>query len=631
MTLFLAQTAWLIPCYPLVGMVLSALWFPSITRRTGPRPAGYVNIISTFLSLTHALFAFSALWQQPAQYLSLTWVKVAGFDLTVPIEISALTVGAIILITGLNFLAQVYAVGYLEMDWGWARFFSLLALFEAGMCALVLCNSLFFGYMILEILTLGTYLLIGIWFNQSLVVTGARDAFLTKRIGDLFLLMGVLALYPLAGTWNYDELAVWAKTAHVDPTVATLVGLALLAGPMGKCAQFPLHLWLDEAMEGPMPGSILRNSVVVATGAWVLIKLEPVLALSPTVLTAAIAIGGLTALGGTLIAIAQIDAKRALSYLVSAYMGLVFIAVGAQQVDAAYLIVLVHAVAMATQITSTGSIILNCITQDLTQLGGLWSRRPVTGLSFIVGALGLVALPPLGGFWALLELADGLWRTRPLLFGFLLLVNALAAFSMTRVFGLIFANKINPMTVRAPENLWAVTLPMTALAGLTLHVPIILQSLSLLPNWAVLDKDVALMLTWSSILGLSLGAIVYIGNVIPKPVRLPWQPLQDLLAYDFYTPKLYRSSVVGGVDILSRVTDWCDRYLVDGLVNLVGITSLFSGETLKYGNTGKTQFYALTIAVGIVVITLILSWSLLSSLSLTVGGIDLKQVLSFVF
>lgn len=623
MSQWLAQTAWLIPCYPFVGMLLSALWFPAITRRTGPRPAGYINAITTFIAFVHAALALPAVLDQPPLYLSVPWLQVAGLDLSIPLEISALTIGAIVLITGLNLLAQIYGVGYLEMDWGWARFYSLLALFEAGMCALVLLNSLFFSYIILEILTLGTYLLIGVWFNQSLVVTGARDAFLTKRVGDLFLLMGVLAIYPLAHTWNYDKLAQWAQTATVDPNVITLVGLALLAGPMGKCAQFPLHLWLDEAMEGPMPSTILRNSVVVATGAWVLVKLEPVLALSPVVMNAAITIGALTAIGGTLIAIAQIDAKRSLSYLVSAYMGMIFIAVGAEQTDAALLLVLTHAVAMATLVASCGSIILNNITQDLTQLGGLWSRRPITGLSFIVGALGLIALPPFGGFWAMLKLADGLWATRPGLVGLLLLINALAAFSITRTFGLIFAGDVKPMTVRSPENLWAITLPMTILAGFVLHVPMILSSLSLLPAWATLNKDVVLLLTWSSIFGVSLSAVLYVGNVMKKPILLPWKSLQDLFAYDFYTPKLYRSSVVGSVDIVSRITDWVDRYIVDGLVNFVGLSSIFGGEALKYGNSGQAQFYALTIAIGLVFTALWLSWSYISQLAITTQLVSL--------
>ncbi|HEY9638893.1 MAG TPA: NAD(P)H-quinone oxidoreductase subunit F [Coleofasciculaceae cyanobacterium] len=617
MTQFLVQTAWFIPCYPLVGMVLSIAWFPAITRRTGPRPAGYVNAITTFVALLHGVLALFGSLNQPPQYLSVSWLQVAGLDLSIPVEISALTIGATVLVNGLNFLAQIYAIGYMEMDWGWARFFAMLALFEAGMCALVLSNSLFISYIILEILTLGTYMLIGIWFNQSLVVTGARDAFLTKRIGDLFLLMGVLAIYPLAGTWDYSELAAWAETANLDPRLAALVGLGLLAGPMGKCAQFPLHLWLDEAMEGPLPSTILRNSVVVATGAWVLVKLEPVLSLSPVVMNTAIVIGTLTAIGGTLIAIAQVDVKRSLSYLVSAYMGLVFIAVGTQQTEAALLLVLTHAIAMAALVASTGSIVLNTITQDLTQLGGLWSRRPITGLSFIAGAIGLMALPPFGTFWAMLKLADGLWETRPLLVGLLLLINCLAAFSLTRTFGRIFAGQPHAMAVRSPENLWAVTLPMTILAGFTLHVPMILQSLHLLPAWATLNWDLALLLTWSSLFGLSLGGILYVGNFTTKPIRLPWKALQNLLAYDFYTPTLYRSSVVGSVDILSRITDWVDRYVVDGLVNLVGISSLFSGEALKYGNSGQSQSYVLTIVLGVAITAFWVSWSFLKHLSIT--------------
>ncbi len=622
MTQFLVETAWFIPCYPLIGMMLSIAWFPAITRRTGPRPAGYLNAITTFLALLHGVLVLPTLLHQPSIELTFSWIQVAGLNLNIPIEISALTIGACVLITGLNFLAQIYAVGYLEMDWGWARFFSLLALFEAGMCALVLTDSLFVGYMILEILTLGTYLLIGMWFNQSLVVTGARDAFLTKRVGDLVLLMGVLAIYPIAGSWDYSELAAWAQTAHPDPKLMTLVGLALLAGPMGKCAQFPLHLWLDEAMEGPMPSTILRNSVVVATGAWVLVKLEPVLSLSPVVMTTTIAIGTITAIGATLIAIAQVDVKRSLSYLVSAYMGIVFIAIGAGQTEAALLIVLTHAIAMATLVASCGSIVLNSISQDLTQMGGLWSRRPITGLAFVTGAVGLIALPPFGTFWAMLKLADGLWQTQPWLVGILLLINGLAAFSLTRTFGLMFAGKPKPMTARSPENIWLVVLPMTALAGFTLHVPMLLQSLSLGVNLDL--SNMALWLTGSSLVGFGIGGLVYVGSSISKPIRLPWKPLQDLLAYDFYTPKLYRSSIVGSVDVVSRVTDWIDRYVVDGFVNLVGVSSLFSGEALKYSNSGQGQSYVMTIVFGLAIAAVIVSWSFFSHLQIT------TQVISFV-
>ncbi len=605
----LLQSIWLVPCYALAGAALSVLWFPSIARRTGPRPAGYTNVVMTFLAFLHGLLALPATWQQPPQQFFFPWLNVANLDLTLPLEASSLTVGATVLVTGLNCLAQIYAIGYMEMDWGWARFFSLLALFEAGICALVLCNSLFFSYIILEILTLGTYLLVGLWFNQSLVVTGARDAFLTKRVGDLFLLMGVVALLPLAGTWNFTELAVWAQTAAVEPTVITLVGLALIAGPMGKCAQFPLHLWLDEAMEGPLPSTILRNSVVVATGAWVLIKLEPVLALSPVVMATLVWIGGITAIGGSLIAIAQIDLKRTLSYSVSAYMGLVFIAVGTGQSEAALLLVLTHAVAIALLVMSLGAIIWNSITQDITQLGGLWSRRPVSGLAFLVGTAGLIALPPFGSFWALLKLADGLWATQPWLVGLVLLVNGLTAFSLTRVFSRIFGGQAHPMAQRSPEVPWTMTLPMMALLGVVLHTPIVLQALSLLPVWGDLNKDIALLLLWSSVFGCSLGAVVYLGSAIPKPVQFPWKPLQDLLSYDFYTAQIYRMSIVFGVDLVSRLTFWFDRYLVDGFINFLGIATLLSGQGLKYSTSGQGQSYALTIVVGAVLVGCLVMWS----------------------
>ncbi len=598
MAQYFLDTVWLTPVYALIGGLLAIPWSPGIIRKTGPRPAGYVNAVMTLFSFFHAVLAFPATWNYPVQEVFIRWLSTAGLDLTINIEISSISVGAIIIITGLNLLAQIYAIGYMEMDWGWGRFFSLLGLFEAGLCALVLCNNLFFTYVILEILTLGTYLLVGLWFSQPLVVTGARDAFLTKRVGDLFLLMGVLGLWTLSGTWNYTELAEWAATAKVDPTIITLVCFGLIAGPMGKCAQFPLHLWLDEAMEGPIPSTILRSSVVVASGAWVLIKLQPVFSLSPVASSAIVAIGALTAIGGSLIAIAQIDIKRCLSYSVSVYMGLIFIAVGTQQNEAALLLVLTHALAAALLVMSTGGIVWNSVTQDVTQLGGLWSRRPISGLAFIIGTLGLIGFPPLGSFWALFKLADGLWETHPTLVGIVIFVNTLTTFSLTREFGLIFGGKPKQMSERSPEAIWLMVLPMMILCGFVLHLPLVLQSLSLLPDWATLNKDVALLLIWSSIFGCSISSIIYLGN-IPKPIRLPWQGLQNLFAYDFYTPKLYKITIIFGVAQLSKLADMLDRFVVDGIVNFVGLFSLLGGEGLKYSNNGQTQFYALTVLLGV--------------------------------
>ena len=612
----LLTTVWFVPGYALLGALLAGAWSPGTIRKTGPRPSGYINLVLTFLAFIHSLLALPATWNQPAQQISWTWLDAAGLTLTVDLKISALTVGAMAVVTGLNLLAQIFAVGYMEMDWGWGRFYAMLGVFEAGLCALILCNSLFFSYVILEILTLGTYLLVGLWFSQPLVVTGARDAFLTKRVGDLILLMGVVALLPLAGTWNFDELAQWAQTADLDPKVATLLGLALIAGPLGKCAQFPLHLWLDEAMEGPVPSTILRNSVVVATGAWVLVRLQPLLALSEIATTTVIYIGAVTAVGASAIAIAQIDIKRALSYSVSAYMGLMFIAVGTGETQTALMLLLSYAVAMALLVTCTGGLIWNTITQDLTQYGGLWSRRPISGLAFLVGFAGLVALPPFGGFWTLLKMAENLWQAHPELVGVLVVVNGLTAFSLIREFGLIFAGKPNPMTVRSPEVHWPMVIPMVVLMGVTLHTPLILMEWNLLPDWANLNVPVAGALIGSTVVGGGLAGFIYMSDRISKPVKFGPQSVQDFFAYDFYTAKLYKLTIVFAVGLVSQIVFWFDRYIVDGLVNLVGLFTVFSGQSLKYNVSGQTQFYALTILFGVAVLGMLLAWPSLSKIFL---------------
>jgi NAD(P)H-quinone oxidoreductase subunit 5 len=574
----------------------------------------------TLLAFVHSLLALPATWNQPPQYLSFNWLHVVNLNISFDIEISSVNIGALLLITGLNLAAQIFAIGYMEMDWGWARFYSLVALFEGGMCALALCNSLFFSYVILEILTLGTYLLIGLWFNQSLVVTGARDAFLTKRIGDLILLMAVVALLPIAGTWNYSELAGWAETATLNPTTATLLCLALIAGPLGKCAQFPLHLWLDEAMEGPMPATILRNTVVVSTGAWVLIKLQPVLALSPVATTAMIWIGSVTAIGASAIAIAQIDVKRCLSYSVSAYMGLVFIAVGTQQEETALTLLFTYAIAMSLLVMAIGGIVWNNVTQDLTHYGGLWSRRPISGISYLVGAASLVAFPPLGCFWALTDMADNLFQTHPWLVGVLLVVNGLTAFSVAREFCAIFAGQPKPMTVRSPEALWPLVLPTVILMGFALHLPLILKQWNILPDWEHLNVAVASLLVISTVVGGGLAAYIYLSDRVAKPVQFRPKAVQDFFAYDLYTAQLYKITIVFVVGLVSQIVSWFDRFIVDGIVNLVGIATVFGGQSLKYNVSGQTQFYFLSIFLGVVFLGIVICWPILSQVSLVLGA-----------
>ena len=612
MTELLTQTSWLIPFYGLLGAVLTLPWATGVIRRTGPRPAAYLNLLMTVLACVHGWVILASALNQPPQEIIFHWFRVADLDVSLALEISPISAGAMEVVTSLSLLAQVYSLGYMEKDWALARFFALMGIFEGAMSGIAISNSLFLSYALLEILTLSTYLLVGFWYAQPLVVTAARDAFLTKRVGDIILLMGVVSLATLAGSLNFPDLYQWAASANLSPLVATLLGLSLIAGPIGKCAQFPLHLWLDEAMEGPNPASIMRNSVVVGCGAYILIKLVPILALSPVASLALVIIGSVTGVGASLVAIAQIDIKRALSHTTSAWLGLVFIAIGLQEADIAAALLVAHAVAKALLFMSTGSVILTTNCQNLTEMGGLWSRMPATTTAFVVGAAGLIGLLPLGGYWALSKGINGLWIYHPWLVVVFLIVNGVTAFGLTRVFRLVFLGSPQPKTRRAPEAPWPMALPMVSLTVVTLITPVLLQQLSLLPpsKYEYLIRPAQLLLAGSSVIGCTLGSIVYLPRTWSRSVRIPIKFVQDLLAYDFYVDRLYRLTVIFAVDSFSKMSAWLDQYVVDGLVNLAGLATVVSGQTLKYNTSGKTQFYALTILMGVSLFALLMIWPL---------------------
>jgi NAD(P)H-quinone oxidoreductase subunit 5 len=619
MTLSWLGTAWLIPLYPLLGAVFSLLWSPGLIKRTGPRPSGYINLLMVTIAFGHSLLALLSLHNNSAAGAAAiyapptfgwTWVNTAGLRIGFDGLVSEPALIAMTVITGLHVLVQIFSIGYLEMDWGWPRFFGALSFFESGLCALVLTDSVFFSYVLLELLTIGTYVIVGTWYNQPLVVKGARDAFLTKRIGDIVLLAGVIALLPVTGTWNFHGLQGWAadlaNNGQSLPAGFQLIVLALIAGPMGKCAQIPLHLWLDEAMESPLPSTVLRNSVVVIGGAWVLLRLEPLIELCPLARSVLVIVGGTTALVAALIALGQIDVKRAMSFLVSSWLGLLFVAVGLGGIDVADHLMLVYPLPMAVMLMAVGTIVISNVTQDLTQLGGLWSRRPLVGLAFLSGAAGLMALPPFGGFAALRELleltasSDVPW----LLMGLVLITNALISASLMRVFGLIWGGVPKPFTVRSPEVLWLMVLPTLVLMGFVLHIPQLLvrlgiYQLSPVPGWGPL----AIPLLASTLVGAASSLFFYLQ---PHPLaELPsgLGGIQHWLAEDMHTESFYHRTVVALVVGLARFSAWSDKVLVDGFSSGTGGAALAGARKLSLTTSGNSQAYALSLVLGVLVMS----------------------------
>lgn len=607
---FLIQWSWLIPMYGLVGALLALPWAARLIRQSGPRPAMYLNVLMTAIASIHGLLLIQAIWDLGPQQVSFEWLNVAGLTLSASLDLSEINIIFLELSAGLSLLAQIFAMGYLEKDWALARFFALMGFFEGAISGVILSSSLFSSYFLLEMLTLSTYLLVGFWYAQPLVVTAARDAFLTKRVGDILLFMGLVAVSTYAGSLDYDDLAIWVTNADITPIAATLTGLALIAGPTGKCAQFPLHLWLDEAMEGPSPASIMRNSVVVTCGAYVLIQIQPVIVLSPIALDTLIAIGAITAVGGSFVALAQIDIKRAFSYSTSAYIGLVFVAVGTEWPEVALMLLFTHAVAKALLFMSAGAIIFSTNNQDLTEMGGIWSRMPATTIAFMTGALGLVGLLPFGCFWSFCLSIEFLWDKHPLLVGVFLLVNLLTTLNLVRVFRLVFLGPTQPKTRRTPEVGWLMAIPMVSLSIIVLLIPVMMARLDLLPPAGYYNLIAVGLLVGSSAFGLGLGFYLPLNRTWSISSIKTLRTLQDLLSNDFYTGKLYENTVVRLVSALSAASSWTDRYVIDGAVNLVGAASLFSGEGLKYSSSGRSQNYILTIVIGVGILIAMTTWNM---------------------
>ncbi|TGG84405.1 MAG: NAD(P)H-quinone oxidoreductase subunit F [Aphanocapsa feldmannii 288cV] len=603
--------AWLIPLYGFAGVLLSLPWAAGWIRRHGPRPAAYLNLLVTLLAFVHGSISLVWIWEHGTYALDLVWLDAAGLRLDWSFVLSPFNLGALELVTGLSFLGQVYALGYMDKEWSLARFFALIGFFEGAMSGVVLSSSLFMSYFLLEMLTLSTYLLVGFWYAQPLVVTAARDAFLTKRVGDVLLLMGIVSISAWAGSMTFTDLYVWVANHDLGPLASTLVPLALIAGPAGKCAQFPMHLWLDEAMEGPNPASILRNSVVVTCGAIVLLKVMPIVTISPVAISVLQVIGSISALGGSLVALAQVDIKRALSYTTTAYLGLVFILISLRLPSLALLLLLAHALSKALLAMSSGSVIAITNSQDITELGGLARCTPATTTAYIVGAAGMTGLLPLGCFWCFGLSIDVLLRDAPLLAAVFLLTNALTVWNLVRKFRHVFLGEPRAKARRAPEVNWLMALPMVALTVLVLVTPFLMQRLDPVPGiTAVSTAGLALVLA-SGGLAFLVGSLQPLQEAMSRSIHRPLRVVQDLLAFDFYTDHLYRISVVALVAWLARSADWLDRRIVNGAVNGFGRLSMATAEGLKLSVSGASQTYVLTLVVAVV---------LLAFLNFAVGG-----------
>jgi NAD(P)H-quinone oxidoreductase subunit 5 len=614
----LVHLAWLVPLYGALAALLSLPWALGLFK--GRKPPAYVGLALIGLGFIHSLIALVGTIQKPeASTLDIRWLTAGDVALDFSLLFTPLTVGMLTLVTGVSFLVQLYSLGYMHEEPGLPRYYGLLNFFTAAMLGLVVSNNLVVTYAFWELMGLCSYLLVGFWFEKPSASAAARKAFMTTRVGDFLLLIGIVVLYTTAGTLDFTALGGWAEKVQLAPSFATILTLLLFAGPVGKSAQFPLHVWLPDAMEGPTPVSaLIHAATMVAAGVFLVVKLEPVIALSPLTMGIIAWTGAVTALGAALIATVQNDIKRVLAYSTISQLGYMFMALGVGHPEAAVFHLFTHAFFKAMLFLGSGSVIhgmheaehsthghLDC--QDMQNMGGLLKKMPVTGVTFGVGVLSIAGVFPLAGFWSKDSVLHALSESPAFsgVYAIALITAALTAFYMSRQFLLTFTGAARTQEAgMVHESPWVMSLPLvvlmvpSALSGYLGNLWFAKEELSI---------SVATLSTFAVLLGFAVSFALYVLKVPVKGLQTTFAPLLQALENRLYVDQLYEQTVVSGLAGIGVTVAWFDKNLVDGFVNLVSAFFLAGSQVFKYVETGKTQFYLLIVITSVVTLGFLIS------------------------
>jgi len=510
----------------------------------------------------------------------------------------------------------IYAIGYMHGDPRYSRFFALVSLFATGMLGLVVADNLLMLFIFWEIMGLCSYSLIGFWFEKPSAMRAGLKAFLTTRVGDAFFLLGLLYLYSQTGTLTFTEVLRSDTLSHLASLsvslplfgtvpVATVIALLIFGGTVGKSAQFPLHVWLPDAMEGPTPVSaLIHAATMVSAGVYLVVRMFPLFhavehGTAPTVVAT---IGAFTALFACTIAVAQDDIKRVLAYSTISQLGYMIMALGLGAYVAGAFHLITHAFFKALLFLGSGSVILGAHhEQDMMQMGGLRRRMKITFWTYIAGTLALAGIPPLAGFWSKDEiLADAYANGHLLAWAVGSLAAFLTAFYMGRQIFLVFFGeprshhaehaKESPRTMVYPLIVLAVFAVFLGLVGVPEDFPVLGPLLgnpfhrfvghlyeATPVNFLVMGLSILLACA-----GLGLGYLVYGRHPLkagqPDPLtRLG--PVYKVLKNKYYVDEFYQATLVRGVIALGNILAVFDKNGVDWVVNAVGrgVVALGSG------------------------------------------------------
>ncbi|MCL5942301.1 MAG: NADH-quinone oxidoreductase subunit L [Actinobacteria bacterium] len=403
------------------------------------RAAGWLSAGGTLVALVAALAVFFAVRSGDDPALRAVWFRAGALEVPFSLQADGLQTVMVVVVAAVSFLVHLYSVGYMHGDRDAVVYFAELSLFSGAMLLLVLAANFFLLYVAWELVGASSYLLISYYFERPAAAAAGKKAFLTTRIGDLGLLVGIFAIVRQTGSLDYGAVFAEAQGGGLGGAWATAIPLLLFAGAAGKSAQFPLHVWLPDAMEGPTPVSaLIHAATMVAAGVYLVARTFAIFAASPAALDVVAGIGAFTALMAATIAATQRDIKKVLAYSTISQLGFMVAALGAGAPAAAVFHLFTHAWFKATLFLGAGSVIHATGRQVVEELGGLARRMPLTAGSFVVGALALAGVPPFAGFWSKEEILGVVAASHPALLLMLLAASFLTAFYVFRLVFLVF-------------------------------------------------------------------------------------------------------------------------------------------------------------------------------------------------
>lgn len=640
----LFRWAWLIPALPFLSFLLIAF----VTKRSKGL-SSTVSILAILTSLGLAIAIAIGVIQSGAEIVehpvivNVNWLNIEGLKINFGTMIDPLNAMMLFVVTLVASMVQIYSLGYMKGDKGWSRYYAYQSLFAFSMLGMVIATNLLQLYIFWELVGLCSYLLIGFWYFKVSAREAAKKAFMTTRVGDFGLLLAILLLYTKFGTLDFAALSAILNTNFQDVALigtvsyVTVMSFLVFMGPVGKSGQFPLHVWLPDAMEGPTPVSaLIHAATMVVAGVYLVARMYFLFDhASPAALQFIAGLGAFTAIFAASIAIAQDDIKRILAFSTLSQLGYMMFALGVGSYSGSMFHLMTHAFFKALMFLGAGSVIIALHhKQNIWEMGGLWKKMPITGTTFLIGVLAISGVPPFAGFFSKDEiLANALHNGHPIIYGVGLFTAFLTAFYMSRLFFVAFCGPEKPEN-HTHESPWSMTIPL-----------MILAFFSVVGGWAALpeqnfafyvhygefeheaiDWGLAGISVLAGLLGIGLAYLIYLKKAITaESIVARFPGVYKVLQNKYYIDEVYLwliNNVMGG---LAKVLYWFDIFVIDGIINGIALITRGSGKALRRTSTGQLQTYAMVFFFAVVVIFMVFAFgeSQLTSLNplATLGGV----------